>query len=55
MFEELQKLIDDLLDLEAFWGTEALVRPDEAGQQFAKGVAYGFKLVVAITETKKQK
>ncbi|WP_193394391.1 hypothetical protein [Paenibacillus sp. A3] len=55
MAEELQTLRNDLLELHKFWGTEALERPDEAGQEFAKGVSYGFKIAAAIIETKEPK
>ncbi|MCP1306464.1 hypothetical protein [Paenibacillus tyrfis] len=55
MAEEMLTLRNDLLELQKFWGAEALERPDEAGIEYAKGVSYGFKIAAAIVETKEQK
>ncbi|NEN83963.1 MULTISPECIES: hypothetical protein [Paenibacillus] len=51
--EELRTLKNDFLALQKFWGAEALERTDEAGQEFAKGVSYGFELAAAILEARK--
>ncbi|MFB6367659.1 hypothetical protein ACFCP7_27225 [Paenibacillus elgii] len=53
MVEEARKVKDDLLFLQAFWSTESIERQDEAGQQYAAGVSYGFKLAAAILEAQK--
>ncbi|MGF9916324.1 hypothetical protein ABEX47_07030 [Paenibacillus ehimensis] len=53
--DELRELTNDLIYLKKFWGAEALERTDEAGQEFAKGVSYGFKIAAAIIETKERK
>ncbi|MFB6364226.1 hypothetical protein ACFCP7_09200 [Paenibacillus elgii] len=50
---EKKQNIDVLKFLQQFWGAEALERTDEAGQQYAAGVSYGFKLAAAILKAQK--
>ncbi|MBU7320837.1 hypothetical protein [Paenibacillus oleatilyticus] len=53
--EEIHSLKNDFKELQKFWSTESLERQDEAGQQYAKGVSYGFKLAAAVIEAKEPK
>ncbi|SCW82794.1 hypothetical protein SAMN04487970_10597 [Paenibacillus tianmuensis] len=55
MIEEKRNPVDVLKFLQQFWWYESLMRQDEAGSDYAKGVSYGFKLAAAIIETKNQK
>ncbi|SCW74968.1 hypothetical protein SAMN04487970_103962 [Paenibacillus tianmuensis] len=53
MAEEKRNPVDVLKFLQVFWGAESIDRQDEAGQQYAAGVSYGFKLAAAILEDRK--
>ncbi|MFB6365341.1 hypothetical protein ACFCP7_14890 [Paenibacillus elgii] len=51
MIDELNRLLEDLHDLQIYWSTEAKNREDESGRMYADGMSHGFKYTAIALHT----
>ncbi|MFB0844120.1 hypothetical protein [Paenibacillus oleatilyticus] len=51
MVDELNRLLEDLHDLQTYWSTESKMREDESGKMYADGMSHGFKYAAIALHT----
>ncbi|WP_163853634.1 hypothetical protein [Paenibacillus elgii] len=51
MVDELNRLLEDLHDLQTYWSTESKIRKDESGKMYADGMSHGFKYAAIALHT----